>query len=131
MQTFKEFFNNDIYQEATGIVNWMLPMINADMPEITKSAQKIGVDIKQLQAALKNAKLIDLPDQFWKTIKNTNVSQTATQISKDATKPVIGKNSPAPIVLMKDNQIYVIGGNSRLMAAKALNIRPKVLAAMM
>jgi hypothetical protein len=131
MQSFKEFFNNDIVQEATGIVNWTLPMINMDMPEITKSAQKIGVEIKQLQAALKNAKLIDLPDQFWKTLKNPNVSQTASQISKDANKPQMGKNSPAPIVLMKDNQTYVIGGNSRLMAAKAVNIKPKVLAVMM
>ena len=47
MQSFKEFFNSDIVQEATGIVNWTLPMINMDMPEITKSAQKIGVEIKQ------------------------------------------------------------------------------------
>jgi hypothetical protein len=132
MQSFKEFFNNDIVQEEMGMVNWITPMINTDMVEIQKSAARLKVDLKSLQSALKTAKLTDFSkiqggDQFWKTLKNTNVAQTSSQISKDANKPKTGINSPAPIVLVKDNQINIIGGLARMMAAKAVNAKPKVL----
>ena len=132
MQSFKEFFNNDIYQEEIGMVNWIPPMINTDMADIQKKAQELKIDLKILQSALKTAKLTDFSkitggDQFWKTLKNTNVALTASQISKNAGKPQPGTNSPAPIVLVKDGKITCIGGNSRLMAAKAINAKPKVL----
>ena len=135
MQNFKEFFNNDIYQEITSLANWVKPPA-INMSDIQKSAQILKIDFKALQDALKspNTKLMDFSEikgadgnTFWTTLKNPNIAKTSAQIVKDANAPKPGTFSITPIVLVKDGKITCIHGESKLFAAKAVNIKPKVL----
>lgn len=82
-----------------------------------------------------------LSDKIWSQLNNTDswdeqsknmeyVEKIAKQEEKDLPSIIDGIKSgsiPAPIVLQKDGKYELIGGNTRLMAARALKIRPRVL----
>lgn len=82
-----------------------------------------------------------LSDKIWSQLNNTDswdeqsknmkyVEKIAKQEEKDLPRIVDGiksGNIPAPIILQKDGKYELIGGNTRLMAARALKIRPTVL----
>ncbi len=65
----------------------------------------------------------------------TNTVQKAVNLAKEYDRDIakifqgMGKKLPAPIVLMrKGKPPYLVGGNSRLMASRALGTKPKILA---
>ena len=87
-----------------------------------------------------NAKLVTLTDEIWRKLGNTDswetktwdeVKERADEYGKDWETVAEGMRNgdelPAPIVVKWKNGTYrLIGGNTRLMVARVLGIRPKI-----
>jgi hypothetical protein len=109
--------------------------------ELRRTIGSLRIPAKDLHAAAKNAKLGALSDKHWSKISNSESWGTttkakaqhyATAYRRDIKKIYHGfkhgEEIPAPIVLhRKGKPPYVVAGNTRLMAARAAKIRPKVL----
>ena len=70
----------------------------------------------------------------WNNIKPGDMSAVnslAKQYGRDVSRLTQvfqkGGDLPAPIVLIQNNNSYLIGGNTRLMVVRALNVRPSVM----
>lgn len=118
---------------------WKKPDIDEEIGEIRRTAKAFGMSAKALREAAKKAKIENLDDKTWSKLENTDSFDTDTvgkamalakEYDRDIASVVkgIGGDLPAPIVLMKKGEPpYLIGGNTRLMAARAVGARPKVL----
>lgn len=97
-------------------------------------------DLKKLKSQFKEANLKPLSNSIWSKLNNTDswevkglddLKKFAEQYGRNWESIVDAYRSgtpiPAPIVLHKDGSYELIAGNTRLMAAKALNKTPKVL----
>ena len=109
--------------------------------ELQRTAREMQLDYGNLVHAFQNAQLEELSDTDWTRMENTD---SIGDWTKDEVIENIGSNRdharifhgiengedmPAPIVLFRNGESpYLIGGNTRLMACKALGIRPVVLA---
>jgi len=87
--------------------------------------------------------LVDLTDGVWGQLENTDSATmepgdmtSAVKLSEKYDRNIMrivmgikgGNTIPAPIILKGDvDWYYLVAGNTRLMAAKALNVRPKVI----
>ena len=125
-------------------VTWVAPDIDEEMAEFELTSDVLNIDLNNLIDAAHDAKLVPL-DEFsmWRFLLNTE----SYQIKKgdlDAVYPIAAKYGrdiesildvfsqggtlPAPIVLVRKNlKPYLIGGNTRLMVARAMGVQPKVL----
>ena len=127
-------------------IQWTMPNIQEEMDEFLRTAKTLRIDQKQLLQATKTAKLVPLDERTWSSMQNTDsykniapgdmntVNSLAKKYGRDVGRIVQafqqGGSLPAPIVLMRNNQSYLIGGNTRLMVARALKMQPKVLMVM-
>jgi hypothetical protein len=119
-------------------INWTLPVMNQEMPNIQKSTQSLKLDPKQLKISLDRAKLLNLPNNVWSNTKNIGVNQ------QQINRPAAVNNSmnsnqtkntkvdlKAPVVLMtKDNKAYLVSGNDSFQAARKVGSYPKALVAL-
>lgn len=108
--------------------------------ELSRTRRTLGLPASKLHAAVKRARLGTLSDKHWSKLQNTDSWKTgktkahrlAKEYGRDI-KPIMhglkhGSKMPAPIVLhRKGEDPYLVAGNTRLMAARASKIRPKVL----
>lgn len=108
--------------------------------ELSRTRRALKLPAKDLHAAVKKARLGALSDKHWSKLQNTDSWKTgkgkahrlAKEYGRDI-KPIVhgikhGSKMPAPIVLhRKGEDPYLVAGNTRLMAASASKIRPKVL----
>lgn len=122
--------------------SWHKTDLNEEYEEIERTANELNIDLNELIKAFKNAKLEFLNENDWQNMEDTDSYQTDTvekaQEAADKYERDIGrifsafkndKSLPAPIVLFKKgNNPYCIAGNTRLMASRAYNIKPEVLA---
>lgn len=119
-----------------------MPDLNEEYEEIAERGSDLNLPVNQLLTALQNGKLELLDDTTWKQLQNTDSWRITTLNSAKIKAQEYGKdiNSiikgfydgqiPAPMIIKRAGQLpYLIGGNTRLMAARALKIRPKVLIA--
>ena len=122
---------------------WHRPDVSRSGPEygeITRTRRSLKLPAKELHAAVKKAKLGPLSDKHWEKLSNTESWKAnkadAHYIAKKYKRDIgrifrgfkQGTKTPAPIVLhRKGKNPYLIGGNTRLLAASAAKIRPKVL----
>ena len=118
--------------------NFHIPNLNDEEEEFDLHSSALNIPKQEL---MKNPKMQDLSDFDWKNLENTDSWETDTvekarnlaqEYDKDFDSILHAyknkKSLPAPIVYKKSNgNLFLIGGNTRLMAAKALGIRPKVL----
>ena len=108
--------------------------------ELTRTAKELGVPSRNLNRSLATARLGRLSDKHWKSMDNTTSYGTdkasaewdAKKHNRDIDRIYKGfeggDEMPAPIVLHRPGKPpYLVGGNTRLMAAAASGIRPKVL----
>lgn len=120
-------------------VNWVVPNFNEEADEINRTAVDLSLNRNKLFHALKDGQLVDLSNFAWSKMANTDswgiqygdmraVHELARQYGRNAHKIFEalehGGTLPAPIVLQ--NPLYLIAGNTRLMAAKAFGVKPKV-----
>lgn len=120
--------------------SWIAPSIQEEMEEIKRTAEELGLSLKELLAATQKGTLVVLDDRLWSQMENTDswqttnmdtVQQLGIEYERDVDQLVQamkqGKTLPAPLVLIKPDGVpYLVGGNTRLMVSRALGIRPKV-----
>lgn len=120
--------------------SWIAPSIQEEMEEIERTAEELGLSLKELLAATQKGTLVVLDDCLWSQMENTDswqttnidtVQQLGIEYERDVDQLVQamkqGKTLPAPLVLIKPDGVpYLVGGNTRLMVSRALGIRPKV-----
>ena len=117
---------------------WRKPDVLEEVSEIYRTAEALGIDFKALMKRVKESNLETLVDKTWEMMENSDSWETVTvdeangrayDYDRDIASvfEAMGKELPAPIVLMHDGTPYLIAGNTRLMASRALKVRPKVL----
>ncbi len=119
------------------------PDFNAEIGEFERTAKVFGVDESALLFLAEEGNLIDLSEEVWANLENTDsfeiglgdwgVVESHTVVLepqrdwKSIQDSLINKEKlPAPIIVKKDNSYYLISGNTRLMVSRALGIIPKV-----
>jgi hypothetical protein len=110
-------------------------------------AKDIGLDnikIEEWKSAYDKSRMVILNDRMWKTMNNTD-SWEATTLEKihnfirindeggsgfrdidKVIKEVRGR-ARCPIVILHKGKYELVAGNTRLMACRFLNIRPKIV----
>lgn len=125
---------------AESNVSWVKPNIDDERGEIIRTAGEFGIDPGALLAAFGKGTLKELPDHVWERLENTDSWEIqnmddarllAAEYDRDIESIIAGIEAgsamPAPIILQYDgNSYYLVGGNTRLMVAKALGIKPSV-----
>lgn len=142
--TFKEWLNmSEATQQAfdpRGIkpVSWQMPNILEERGEITRQAQELRMDWRQLMNPIRQSRLTFLDDNTWANMHNTestdpnlSLQQLLSWDHRDVSRILqafqTGGSLPAPIVLVHENNIICLAGNTRLSVCKVLGVRPKVL----
>ena len=108
--------------------------------ELSRTRRTLKLPSRELHAAVKKARLGSLSDKHWEKLQNTDSWEASKADAHRAAKKYgrdVGKifhgikhgaEIPAPIVLHRKGKApYLVAGNTRLMAASASKIRPKVL----
>lgn len=121
---------------------WKHPGIEGDESgEIKRTSDHLGIPHEKLKAAVAKGQVGPLEPSHWDALQNTDSNQLrgkkhakkqAKLYKRNIHKIFKGfrkqKEMPAPIVLHHgDEAPYLIGGNTRLMAAKASGIKPHVV----
>ena len=124
------------------MINWKKPDLQEEIEEIERTAVALDIDASKLFADAKKGKIIDLSDDIWSKLDNTDsweiksiedAKLLADEYGKDIESLIrgfeLGKGSiPAPIILKRQQGgYYLIAGNTRLMVARAFGMTPKVL----
>ena len=119
-------------------VQWQMPNIMEERGEVTRQAQSMGLDWRQLMQAIRQARIVPLDNNTWVNMKNTNstdpnltlqevMSWTHRDVGRIFQAFQTGGTLPAPIVVINQNVPYCLAGNTRLSVAKVLRVKPKVL----
>ena len=124
------------------MINWKKPDLQEEIEEIERTAVALDIDASKLFEDAKKGKIIDLSDDIWSKLDNTDsweiksiedAKLLADEYGKDIESLIrgfeLGKGSiPAPIILKRQQGgYYLIAGNTRLMVARAFGMTPKVL----
>jgi hypothetical protein len=128
--------------------NFVLPTsFEHEMGEIERVAQTFAKGdserfIRQFLEVIQNSQLTDLIDADWSRLENTDswdigvgdldsVEDHSKHIGRDwellKTKLEKGGQVDAPIIIKIGGVLHLTSGNTRLMVARALGIRPKVV----
>lgn len=118
--------------------SWIKPSLEDEAGEIERTSQDLGIPKEKLDKAGRAAKLEPLDEDTWSKLENTDSYDTDTvgkaqKLSKKYNRDIasvlngMGKELPAPIVLIHKGTPYLIGGNTRLMASRSIGAKPKVL----
>lgn len=131
---------------------WSLPVLwdedgkyaPVELGEIKRTVKALDLDPRLVKDAVLAACLEVLRDKDWAELENTDswginlkdARRVAKQYGMNLKRILQGFRAgaviPAPIVLFReDEKPYLIGGNTRLMAASAVGVRPKILAVRM
>lgn len=124
-------------------VKWVQPDIKDEMDEFELHSKTLGLDLERLIESVKQGEVKVLDDETWAAMRNTDswhgiqsgdlksAIQYAKRYGKDVHSIIDaykqGKDMPMPIVLMTGASPYLMAGNTRLMVARAMRDRPKVL----
>jgi hypothetical protein len=120
---------------------WHRPDLDVEHDEIKRTAKELGIHHDKLRKAVEAGRLGKLGEKHWANMDNTDSHGTdtvrkANKKAKEYGRDIgsihkalkSGTSLPAPIVLhRKGEKPYLIGGNTRLMAARAHGHQPRVL----
>lgn len=121
--------------------NWIKPVVSTERGEFERTANSFGLNTVDMMVAADKGQLIDWPFSAWNTLENTDSFETGTETAADSLARSYGRDTtsikhafrtggdlPAPIIWQRlDGSYYLVAGNTRLMIARALDRRPKVL----
>jgi hypothetical protein len=123
-------------------INWTLPVLNKELSAIQNSVKSLKLNPEQLTTALNQAKLINLPNNVWSKVKNLSSSSNTALTQTPPTKQLSQTINPvsaqtiktkvdlkAPIIIMNNNQPYMVTGSDSFQAARNLGTYPKALVA--
>lgn len=117
------------------------PNIQSEVGEFKRTGLKFNIDDSVLMyQAENNGILIPLTDDLWRSLDNTNsyqikrgdheaASELATSVGRDykaVSEEMYVQPVDAPIIIKFGNKLYLIAGNTRLMASRAYGVTPNV-----
>ncbi len=141
MKSFNEWMEEMIKNQPNN-VNWVMPNIQKEMDELERTADTLGIDLNSLIRTTQQSKLVPLDEMTWRSMKNTDsygikkgdmrtVNSLGGGYGKDVGSILDafqqGGTLPAPIVLVRNNEPYLVAGNTRLMVARAMGVQPMIL----
>ena len=122
--------------EAINPLGWE-PIIKAENEEIERTADDLGLPYDVVYNSLVNGKEVTLTDEIWSRLENTdsydiNSEEEAIELAqyygKDYKSILSAEKTPPALILQySPNKYYLIGGNTRLMFARAKGINPQVI----
>lgn len=120
------------------------PDVMSEKGEFERVASAFNLDVSVLLFSAQDAKLVSLNDDVWENLENTDsgdievdgwekvreCSESQPQLRdwellRDRLQS--GQATDAPIVMKFGDRYHLVAGNTRLMAAKALGVRPQIL----
>jgi len=121
--------------------NWVKPNIDDEMGELERIVTEEGIEIESLISAFASAKPVVLSDDIWVRLQNSDSYKIksldqANKLSKRYNRDIhsvvdgfkLGRPMKMPVVLeLGDGTVTLVGGNTRLMASRAMGIVPTVL----
>ena len=124
------------FREDINPLGWE-PIIKAENEEIERTADDLGLPYDVVYNSLVNGKEVTLNDDMWSRLENTdsydvNSEEEAIELAQHYGKDyksilAAEKTPPALILQYSPNKYYLIGGNTRLMFARAKGINPQVI----
>ena len=142
MKSFNEWMEEMIVKNQPNNIKWVMPDIQKEMDELERTADTLGIDLNSLVQVTKQSKLVPLDEMTWRSMKNTDsygikkgdmktVNSLGGGYGRDVGSILNafqqGGTLPAPIVLVQNNEPYLVGGNTRLMIARAMGAQPMIL----
>jgi hypothetical protein len=125
-----------VHLEAINPLGWE-PIIKAETGEIERTAEDLGLPYDTVYNSLVNGKEVTLTDEMWSRLENTDSYDIDFEEEAIKLAQYYGKNyksimsaektPPALILQYSPNKYYLIGGNTRLMFARAKDINPQVI----
>jgi hypothetical protein len=130
-------------EDSEPIKSWKPADLEEEDEEISRTADEQGLDHGELKKAFQSSQPQPLDDDTWAKMENTDswgirnmnhAKDVAKKYDRDIDSITKGFSSglqmPSPLVVIKkDGTPYLVGGNTRLMAARAMGIRPHVMIA--
>jgi hypothetical protein len=141
MKNFNEWMEEMIKNQPNN-VKWVMPNIQKEMDELERTADTLGIDLNSLIRTTQQSKLVPLDEMTWRSMKNTDsygikkgdmrtVNSLGGGYGRDVGSILDafqqGGTLPAPIVLVQNNEPYLVAGNTRLMVARAMGVQPMIL----
>ena len=122
--------------EAINPLGWE-PIIKAENEEIERTADDLGLPYDVVYNSLVNGDEVTLTDEIWSRLENTDsydidseeeAIKLAQYYGKDYKSILSAEKTPPALILQySPNKYYLIGGNTRLMFARAKGINPQVI----
>ncbi len=118
------------------------PDIFAESGELKRVAVEFGIDSSILQYQAQQGKLVELSNDVWELLENTDsndietgnfekVAEFAGYVHRDweslHERLKNNQSVEAPIIMKFGDRYHLVAGNTRLMVAKAMGIKPSVL----
>jgi hypothetical protein len=114
-----------------------IPIIQSESEEIERTADDLGLPYDVVYNSLSSGKEVTLTDEMWSRLENTDsydinseeeAIELANHYGKDWQSIVAAEKLPPALILQySPNKYYLIGGNTRLMFARAKGINPQVI----
>jgi hypothetical protein len=116
-----------------------IPILQAENEEIERTADELGLPYDVVYNSFASGKEVTLTDEMWSRLENTdsydiNSEEEAIELARHYGKDIQSilaaeKTPPALILQYSPNKYYLVGGNTRLMVARAKGINPQVILA--
>jgi|694.fasta_scaffold30630_8 hypothetical protein len=114
-----------------------IPILQAENEEIERTADELGLPYDVVYNSFTSGKEVTLTDEMWSRLENTdsydiNSEEEAIELARYYGKDIQSilaaeKTPPALILQYSPNKYYLVGGNTRLMVARAKGINPQVI----
>ena len=114
-----------------------IPILQAENEEIERTADELGLPYDVVYNSFVSGKEVILTDEMWSRLENTdsydiNSEEEAIELARHYGKDIQSilaaeKTPPALILQYSPNKYYLVGGNTRLMVARAKGINPQVI----
>jgi len=111
--------------------------IESESEEIERTSDDLDISYDDIRDSLMNGKEITLDDKMWSRLENTDsyhikdkeeAIKLANNYGKDWKSIEDAEETPPALILQYEpNKYYLVGGNTRLMFAKANKTNPKVI----
>jgi hypothetical protein len=122
--------------ESKSSLLW-IPILQAENEEIERTADELGLPYDVVYNSFASGKEVTLTDEMWSRLENTdsydiNSEEEAIELARHYGKDIQSilaaeKTPPALILQYSPNKYYLVGGNTRLMVARAKGINPQVI----
>ncbi len=111
--------------------------IKSETEEMERTAEDLDLSFDVIYHAFINGKEVTLTDEIWSRLENTDsydidseeeAVELARQYGKDIQSILAAEKTPPALILQySPNKYYLVGGNTRLMVARAKGINPQII----